>query len=436
MAGVARAGIWLGNFPSGRSVGLVGQIVQSKYFGGARYAAPLAIATWFGVGCGGRYTEGLPNADTGNTGKTATGAESAGGGATSVSGGMAAGNGVTAGNAMAGNAAVSTTGGTATTLGGGGTGAGAPPGSVTAGGGTVYVGAGRLATVLAQGLKRPTALVVYGGKLYFADFGTDYYDGSVWALPVDTSGPLVPVAQAQRGPDGLAVDATGVYWSAQAWMRASLDGTNQTQLATGTVNGPIAVGPSGIYGTGSVAGSLTTLVRVPLVGGSLSALAPPSSLGRSMQSYGFALDATSVYWTTFDDPTSIKKMPLEGDTAQTLATTPGAGGGIVLHGGNAYWVASSAVMSVPTAGGTAVVLAPSSTTLAGGDNIAVDDANVYWTTTNSVMKASLAGGPAEVLASDLPAPAPIAVDATSVYWGTTSTFHGLAAGTIVKLTPK
>jgi hypothetical protein len=409
--------------------------------GGARYAAPLAVAAWFAVGCGGRYTEGLPNADdTGNTGKAATGAESAGG-AASISGGMAAGNGVALGNAMAGNAAVSTTGGTATTLGGGIAGVGvtsggASPGGVTAGGGTVYVGAGRSATVLAQGLKRPTALVVYGGKLYFADFGTDYYDGSVWELPLDASGPLVPVAQAQRGPDGLAVDATGVYWSAQALMRASLDGTNQTQLVTGTVNDPIAVGPSGVYGTGSVAGSLTTVVRVPLAGGSLSALALPSSLGRSMQSYGFALDATSVYWTTFDDPTSIKKMPLEGGTPQTLATTPGAGGGIVLHGGNAYWVASSAVMSVPTAGGTAVALAPSSTTIAGGDNIAVDDANVYWTTTNSVMKASLGGGPAEVLASDLPAPAPIAVDATSVYWGTTSTLHGLAAGTIMRLTPK
>jgi hypothetical protein len=198
------------------------------------------------------------------------------------------------------------------------------------------------------------------------------------------------------------------------------------------VNDPIAVGPSGIYGSGSTDAVTGTVVSAPLMGGQLTALAPEGAFAPSDASYGFAVDAQNVYWTTFADPTSIRKVPLQGGTPITLATSPGAGGGIAVDQSSVYWVSDNGVMKVAIAGGPAVLLAASGPVAGGGGNIALDDTSVYWTTMDSVLKVSLSGGAPEVLASGQPGPMPIAVDATSVYWGNT----GYGAGAIMKLTPK
>ncbi len=298
-------------------------------------------------------------------------------------------------------------------------------------GDTSAVVAGGAPSVLVAGLQEPIAIAVYGSNVYFVDFGTFNNDGSVALVPAAGGGEPFQFALGQQGPGGLAVNQTGVYWSVATLMRASLDGMNQISLVAGMVNDPIAVGPSGIYGTGSLDGMRTTVVSAPLTGGSLTALAP-DALAPSDASYGFAIDATSIYWTTFNDPTSIRKMPLQGGMPVTLATSPGAGGGLAVDKSNVYWVSSNGVMKVAIDGGPATLLGPSGPVAGLGGNIALDDTSVYWTTADSVLKVSLSGGTPEVLASGQPGPIPIAVDATSVYWGNTRP----GAGSIMKLTPK
>ncbi len=147
---------------------------------------------------------------------------------------------------------------------------------------------------------------MYSGSVYFTDLASENNDGSVWELGT-TDGSQVEIASDQRVPAGLAVDSSGVYWSAASLMRTTLDGKNPTELATGMINDPIAVGPGGIYGTGDTENG-AGVVSVPLAGGKLTLLT--QALGGNFESYGVAVDAKNVYWTTLSDPMSIMAVPL------------------------------------------------------------------------------------------------------------------------------
>jgi hypothetical protein len=250
------------------------------------------------------------------------------------------------------------------------------------------------------------------------------------------------VIRGARG--GIAVDATNLYWSgygpndddtASLW-KMPLDHGEATALATGFVNDPIAVGPSGVYGTGAVDGGVT-IVSAPLAGGTTTAIVPASSLQQTFASYGIAVDATSVYWVAFSDPCTVMKAPLGGGSPTTLGSAPGSGIGIAMDATSVYWITSQAVTKVSLTGGTPVTLAAITTFGQGIQGIAVDDANVYWTdggNPGSVRKVPIQGGPTTLLATDLQHPAGIAVDATSVYW--VNAGDSSATGYVMKLTPK
>jgi predicted heme/steroid binding protein len=79
--------------------------------------------------------------------------------------------------------------------------------------------------------------------------------------------------------------------------------------------------------------------------------------GQSNPSY-IALDATSVYWTNYNDGTVMKAL-LGGGAATKLASGQSGPAGIAVDGTSVYWVnqgsykgVDGAVMSVPLAGGT------------------------------------------------------------------------------------
>jgi len=299
----------------------------------------------------------------------------------------------------------------------------------TAGAGETGSAGGRIVQEVASSLTFPVAIAPWRGSLYFADWGTFNHDGSVHIL--DEHGVEQLRISKLQGPGGLAVNDSGIYYSEAMLWHTSLDTSGTEALGSGFVNDPIALGPNGVYGTGSVAGA-AGIVTTGLTGGPVVSLT--AGYGGYYSSYGIAVDDSNVYWTTFEDPMSVMSVPLAGGAPVELATSAGPGGALAVRGGYAYWVAAGAVMKVSTRGGAQTQLAVGSKngSIAG---IAVDDTSVYWTTRDSVMKVSLDGGPVEVLAAGQDGPSAIAVDDASVYFANVGVPAG-NHGSISKITPK
>jgi hypothetical protein len=322
---------------------------------------------------------------------------------------------------IAGTGGASGTGGVAGT--GGATTSTSTPGPVT----------------LATDQASPVALAVDATNVYWANSGGSRR-GSIMMVPIG-GGPATFLSGAASA-GGIALYDSNVYWASMG-MGSSSGGAvsttprtggsviTPTTLSTGFMNDPIAVGPTGVYGTGAVADGVT-IVSSPLAGGPATPVVPASDLSQTFASYGIAVDVTSVYWTSFGDPCMVMKAPLNGGRPATLAKVTGPGFGIAVDATHVYWVTVNAVMRVALAGGSEDTLAAT-----GGTGIAIDETSVYFTdhaSPGSVNKVPLAGGPATVLASGQAVPAGIVVDATSVYW--VNQGDGAGGGSVMKLTPK
>jgi hypothetical protein len=155
---------------------------------------------------------------------------------------------------------------------------------------------------------------------------------------------------------------------------------------------------------------------------------------------GFAVDATSVYWTTSD---SVMKVSTGGGPVTTLASAQNffyssgvAFVDLAVDAASVYWTTADSVMKVSKDGGAATTLASAQNSPSG---IAVDATSVYWTNYygGSVMKVSTGGGTPTLLASGQTLfPAIIAVDTTSVYWMASGGTMSTPSYLLMKLTPK
>ena len=281
----------------------------------------------------------------------------------------------------------------------------------------------RTLVTLASGQDYPYAITVDSENVYWSTFGTyGSNDGTVMKVSVDGGAP-VQLASHQGAPGSIGVDATSIYWSTAALMKVSKGGGTPVVLANGISNDPIAVGPKGVYGFGSVNGQ-TSLVSVPLDGGTPTALVPSNVLAPSFESYGIVADASYVYWTNFMEPCPMMKVSLAGGNPQTLATVPGAGGAIALDATDVYFATSQGVYRVPLEGGDVATLAQGPN----GPGIAVDDNNVYFTDGDNILRISKCGTNLTTLATGQATTSALAVDSDSVYWVT--------SGSVMKLTPK
>jgi hypothetical protein len=181
-------------------------------------------------------------------------------------------------------------------------------------------------------------------------------------------------------------------------------------LGTGAWH-PVVVDAASVYwatytrdNAGGISTSTWSIMKMPLRGGTPTKLVSGSdSLGTS-----FAVDATSVYWTTWQvGKSSLMKAPLGGGAPITLASAASPIWSIAVDAAIVYWTTfnqapvpvDAAVTKVPTGGGTAVTLATrrtrSTSSLFG---ITVDATSVYWLEDGAVMEVPLAGGTPTVLA--------------------------------------
>ncbi len=139
--------------------------------------------------------------------------------------------------------------------------------------------AGGPAEVVAAGLSSPMRLALDDDEVYVARLGTrarEYQDSSIVRV-AKRGGPAVLLATSPGDVSGLAADGAGVYWSCQG--RQGGDGA---------------------------------VFRVDRAGGQ------PLRLASGMTAGSIALDATSVYWTSWDG--GVRRVPKRGGAAVTLGS--------------------------------------------------------------------------------------------------------------------
>jgi len=411
---------------------------------------------------------------TGLGGMTNTGGTAAAGGAKNAGGTMVTG-GIAGSGGIIGSGGITASGGATVT--GGTTGIGGLGGASQTGG---TLGTGGTSTGGSSGTGGNCAGTICGSTC--ADLTTDPNNCGGCGILCSATLPsvasckagrcLITLASGQTGPSGIALDDTSVYWtnctSPGSVMKVPKSGGTATRLDSGElgpIGYPAAIGVSAgtVYfieiglshlWTVSTGGGANTIIargadsntlaldatnvywlksasgdvlRMPVSGTTPT----PITSGQS-NPWGIAVDATSVYWTNFNNATgTVMKAPIGGGAPTTLATAQDGPHGITVDSTSVYWTNQTGgmVMKAPIGGGSPTILVSGNYSPYA---VVVDSTSVYWTEPHlgAVMKVPIEGGPPTTLITGQADAYGIGIDNTSVYWANSS---GL---TVMKLTPK
>jgi sugar lactone lactonase YvrE len=204
------------------------------------------------------------------------------------------------------------------------------------------------------------------------------------------------------------------------------DGHTLRRLATG-LGSPTSLAVDADYAYLLISYPAPSITRVPLDGGS------PASLATSPVPTGLAIDSTTVYWTDEDvDGGAVLGVPKAGGTVTTLAGGLPPPGPIAVQGSAVYWASSGSGGAACDAG-----CAPSVATVAktGGaistlytgpassfpDAIVAHGSSVYLSTSDGrIVDIPDDGGASKLLRYELTSNEGIADDDAYVYWVNTS----------------
>ncbi|HSE27710.1 MAG TPA: hypothetical protein VLA95_05730 [Gemmatimonadales bacterium] len=186
------------------------------------------------------------------------------------------------------------------------------------------------------------------------------------------------VAAADFSVTSLVADATHVYWVEEPFAhvyRAPVGGGEPELLGTTGVHngpgGPIRLRNGSVYWMSHY----SAILRVPASGGPVQVIAS----GLPFLS-DFVVDDAFLYYSE-NDTGLIKRMPLEGGDATTLAIGLAASYNVLAESGaDLYWLDQTWLQVVPKSGGEPRPLSePVAPSVLLRPAIALDAASVYWT---------------------------------------------------------
>lgn len=261
----------------------------------------------------------------------------------------------------------------------------------------------------ADGVARPYGVAQDAGFVYWTERANG---GAIRRVP--KMGGRVETLWRGVAPYGwfCAVDETAVYWTefdAGTLRRVPKTGGRAVTLARGLRNpGQLCVAGGFVWWV-EYAGN--AIRRWPVGGGRVetwqAGLAGPQAI---------AVDGQAVYWTEFADPPVLRRRPLAGGPAVTLAETKPECW-LVFAGPDLWWTETrGCVRRTPRAGGPVRDLAPIPPS---GAYAGTDGRWFYWSEEHGgvLKRLPLSGeGAPQVLLRGLTHPAVMAVDDAAVYW--------------------
>lgn len=301
-------------------------------------------------------------------------------------------------------------------------------------------GGGPPLLTLATGQNNPRDIAVVNGNVYWTNTGSDGLgvngyntDGAVMTVKADGSGTAQPlVVNPGLSPLGIAADANGVYWKANANGQYSyaiyqvpLTGGSGTVLSDGDYD-------VGAYPWGEIAIDTTTVYffaynhdvrkiahdNIPHG----HETAPKIADNYNKGGVGIASDGINVYFSDQGTNTIVRAGVGSTGASTDFETGQPTCWGVALDTTTVYWSnkgnGTIKKERKDKVGGVMELAAG----LSGPGYIAIDDTHVYWASDGpsqqegTIQRVSLTGGMIDTLATGLDRPSGIALDTNAVYW--------------------